>query len=292
MTAPTIGVIGGSGLYRLFDDDDDHDCEAVTIDTPYGPPSAPIRLGLLGDHRVAFLPRHGADHRFAPHLVPYRANIWALASLGVRSIVASSAVGGLSERAVPGAFVLPDQLIDRTVGRPDTFYDTGDVQHLAAAEPFDVDLHALALRALTDLGETVLPDGTTVVIQGPRFSTRAEAAWFRMAGADIVNMTQYPEAVLAAELNIALVALAFVTDTDAGTAAGDTSEAADAAVVLARMAEAGPRIRAAIAAIVAAVPHDFRGRRSIPPQAVDRVLGATSRVPVAGPVPARDRTPA
>lgn len=270
MTAATIGVIGGSGLYRLFDDD----AEPVTIDTPYGPPSGPIRLGRLGDRRIAFLARHGEDHGFAPHLVPYRANIWALASLGVRSIVSSSAVGGLSERARPGSFMLPDQLIDRTAGRPDTFYDAGDVQHLAAAEPFDPELRALALRALIDLNEDVLPDGTTVVIQGPRFSTRAEANWFRMGGADIVNMTQYPEAVLAAELNVALIALAFITDTDSGTLSGDTSEAADAAAVLERMAQAGPRIRAAIAAIAAAIPDDFHGRRSILPQAVHRVLGA------------------
>ncbi len=270
MTTAPIGVIGGSGLYRLFDT---NEVETVTVETPYGPPSGPIRLGRLGGRPVAFLARHGEEHTVAPHRVPYRSNVWALASLGARSIITSSAVGGLSARATPGAFLLPDQLIDRTAGRPDTFYDE-DVQHLAAAEPFDPELHAIALRALTGLGENVVPNGTTVVIQGPRFSTRAEANWFRTAGADIVNMTQYPEAVLAAELNVALVTLAFVTDTDTGTESGDVTDAADAALVLQRMADAAPRIRAAIAAIVAAIPPGFQPRQSISLAAVERVLGA------------------
>lgn len=274
MTAASVGVIGGSGLYHLFDAVGGG-IETVRVETPYGPPSGPIRVGGPEGRRIAFLARHGEGHSVPPHRVPYRANIWALASLGVRSIVTSSAVGGLSARATPGAFLLPDQLIDRTHGRADTFYDD-DVQHLAAAEPFDPVLRAAALGALIELGENVIPDGTTVVIQGPRFSTRAEAGWFRAAGADIVNMTQYPEAVLAAELNIGLVTLSFITDTDAGTESGDTTDAADAALVLERMAQSAPRIRAAIHAIVAAIPHDYRGRQSIPQPAVDRVLRATA----------------
>jgi 5'-methylthioadenosine phosphorylase len=278
MTTASIGVIGGSGLYRLFGTDDadtdDADIETVAVATPFGAPSGPIRVGRIEGRRVAFLARHGERHALAPHRVPYRANIWALASLGVRSIVTSSAVGGLSARATPGALILPDQLIDRTTGRADTFFDSDDVQHLAAADPFDPTLRSVALRALNGIGETVIPEGTTVVIQGPRFSTRAEASWFRAAGADIVNMTQYPEAVLAAELNLGLVTLAFITDTDTGTESGDTTDAADAVLVLERMAQAGPRIRAAIAAIVAAIPEEYNGRQSIPPQAVSRVLSA------------------
>lgn len=273
MTAASIGVIGGSGLYHLFDEEEG-EIETVSVDTPYGPPSGPIRIGGPAGRRIAFLARHGEGHSIPPHRVPYRANIWALASLGVRSIVTSSAVGGVSARATPGSFLLPDQLIDRTHGRRDTYFDD-DVQHLAAAEPFDRALRAVALRALIDLGESVIPDGTTVVIQGPRFSTRAEAGWFRAAGADIVNMTQYPEAVLAAELNIGLVTLSFITDTDAGTEAGDTSDAADAALVFERMAQSAPRIRAAIRAIVDAIPNDYRGTPSIPQPAVDRVLRLT-----------------
>ncbi|MET3565521.1 5'-methylthioadenosine phosphorylase [Leifsonia sp. 563] len=272
MTEADIAVIGGSGLYRLFDAD--ADVETVVVETPYGPSSGPIRIGEAAGRRVAFLARHGEDHALAPHRIPYRANIWALAALGVRAVVTSSAVGGLSDRARPGRFVVPDQLIDRTAGRPDSFFDQDDVQHLAAADPFDPVLSAAAVNALASLGEDAIPEGTSVVIQGPRFSTRAESAWFRAAGADIVNMTQYPEAVLAAELGLGLVTIAFVTDTDAGTAAGETADAADAALVLERMAQAEPRIRAAIAATIAAVPDDYRPRALIPAEAIRRVLSA------------------
>jgi len=272
MTEADIAVIGGSGLYRLFDAD--ADVETVVVETPYGPSSGPIRIGEAAGRRVAFLARHGEDHALAPHRIPYRANIWALAALGVRAVVTSSAVGGLSDRARPGRFVVPDQLIDRTAGRPDSFFDQDDVQHLAAADPFDPMLRAAAVNALASLGEDAIPEGTSVVIQGPRFSTRAESAWFRAAGADIVNMTQYPEAVLAAELGLGLVTIAFVTDTDAGTAAGETADAADAALVLERMAQAEPRIRAAIAATIAAVPDGYRPRALIPAEAIRRVLSA------------------
>ena len=272
MTEADIAVIGGSGLYRLFDAD--ADVETVVVETPYGPSSGPIRIGEAAGRRVAFLARHGEDHALAPHRIPYRANIWALAALGVRAVVTSSAVGGLSDRARPGRFVVPDQLIDRTAGRPVSFFDQDDVQHLAAADPFDPMLRAAAVNALASLGEDAIPEGTSVVIQGPRFSTRAESAWFRAAGADIVNMTQYPEAVLAAELGLGLVTIAFVTDTDAGTAAGETADAADAALVLERMAQAEPRIRAAIAATIAAVPDGYRPRALIPAEAIRRVLSA------------------
>jgi len=274
MTETVIGVIGGSGLYQLFKGSE---AETITVDTPYGAPSAPIRVGQIGGRRVAFLARHGENHALAPHRVPYRANIWALARLGVRAIVTSSAVGGLSARAVPGAFLLPDQLIDRTHSRPDTFFDRDDVQHLAAADPFDPRLRSIAREALNALGEEVIAEGTTVVIQGPRFSTRAEARWFRAAGADIVNMTQYPEAVLAAELNIGLVTLSFITDTDTGTESGDSSDAANMALVLERMALGAPRIRAAILAIVAGIPDEYRARQLIPSAAVERVLAATTK---------------
>lgn len=271
MSDAVIGVIGGSGLYELFQDGQ---VDTITLDTPYGPPSGHISIGSIGGRRVAFFARHGADHSLPPHRIPYRANIWALASLGVNAIVTSSAVGGLSARATPGSFVLPDQLIDRTHGRPDTFYDDADVQHLAAAEPFDPTLRSVASEALRAMGETVLPEGTTVVIQGPRFSTKAEARWFRVAGADIVNMTQYPEAVLAAELNVGLVTLSFVTDTDTGTESGDTVDAADAGMVLERMRKGAPRIRAAIEAIVTAIPEAYRAPELILPAAVARVLAA------------------
>jgi 5'-methylthioadenosine phosphorylase len=215
MSAP-IGVIGGSGLYRLMDA---ASSESRTIATPYGP--AAVVLGEFAGRPVAFLTRHGADHSVAPHLIGYRANLWALASLGVKAIVSSSAVGGLTAAYPPGSLVLTDQFIDRTHGRADTFFDWpsdhgGSVQHLAAADPFDPALHRIARAALTVAGETFLPTGTAVVIQGPRFSTRAESRWFAAAGGHIINMTMYPEVPLAAELGVGTVNLAFVTDSDAG----------------------------------------------------------------------------
>lgn len=269
MSDAAIGVIGGSGLYHLFQDGR---METPVIETPFGPPSGHISISTVGDRRVAFLARHGENHSLPPHRIPYRANIWALGSLGVKAIVTSSAVGGLSAQAPPGIFVLPNQLIDRTHGRRDTFYDNMDVQHLAAAEPFDPELRSIASGALKALGETFLSEGTTVVIQGPRFSTKAEAQWFRAAGADIVNMTQYPEAVLAAELNIGLITLSFVTDTDTGTASGDAVDAADADKVLERMRQGAPRIRQAIEAIVTAIPQTYSAPLHIDPTSVTRVL--------------------
>ncbi|TFC72383.1 5'-methylthioadenosine phosphorylase [Cryobacterium sp. TMS1-20-1] len=208
-----VAVIGGSGLYELVDP-----ATAVThrIPTPYG--SASVTIGLRAGRRVAFLPRHGSGHSVAPHLINYRANLWALASIGVRAIISSSAVGGVTPEYPPGLLVVTDQFIDRTSGRPDTFYDRESVQHLSAADPFDPQLRGYARRALEDLGENFAPSGTVVVIQGPRFSTRAESVWFRSMGAHIVNMTAYPEIVLAGELNMGTVNLSFVTDADAGLA--------------------------------------------------------------------------
>jgi len=270
MTDPVrIAVIGGSGLYSLFEEP-----ERVEMTTPYGPPSDAITIGEIAGRRVAFLPRHGEGHRWAPHRINARANIWALARLGVRAILSSSAVGGIDPALRPGDLVLPSQLIDRTWGRADTFFDE-QVQHLPAADPFDPHLRRLAGAALREAGETPVEDATTVVVQGPRFSTRAESRWYRAAGAHIVNMTQYPEAVLAAELGMSLVALSFVTDTDADVdeTGAPTGDAADADRVLRRMAHAAPRIRAAIATIVAAIPGDHPGRPLLPAAVVADVLG-------------------
>jgi 5'-methylthioadenosine phosphorylase len=272
--APRIAVIGGSGLYRLFDDGA---ARSLTVPTPYGATSGPVTVGELAGREVAFLARHGEGHALPPHRINARANLWALASLGVRAVVSSSAVGGLTPDVPPGRFVLPDQLIDRTWGRADTYFDGGlvpHVQHLAAADPFCPTLRAAALDALRAIGEDPAPTATSVVVQGPRFSTRAESRWFRAAGADVVNMTQYPETVLAAELGLGVVNLSFVTDTDAavGTGAGADNDAADGELVLARMAAAQPRVLAALAAIVASVPRDYAPRELIPADVVADVL--------------------
>ena len=206
-----LGVIGGSGFYTFFDSP----VRNVEMETPYGPPSAPVTVGAVGGHEVAFLPRHGATHQFSPHTVPYRANMWALRKLGVRRVFGPCAVGSLNPENGPGAVVVPDQLFDRTTGRADTYFGSGAV-HVDFADPYCPTLRA-AVTGLPD----VVDGGTMVVIQGPRFSTRAESRWFASAGASLVNMTGYPEAVLARELEICYAAIGLVTDLDAGVRPGE-----------------------------------------------------------------------
>jgi 5'-methylthioadenosine phosphorylase len=212
-----LGVIGGSGFYTFFDSE----VRSVPVDTPYGAPSAAVAVGTVGEHEVAFLPRHGASHEFSAHTVPYRANMWALRKLGVRRVLAPCAVGSLNPAYGPGAVVVPDQLVDRTSGRADTYFDSGAI-HVDFADPYCPTLRAAA----TDLPD-VVDGGTMVVIQGPRFSTRAESQWFASAGFALVNMTGYPEAVLARELEVCYAAIALVTDLDAGVTAGAGVKAVD-----------------------------------------------------------------
>ncbi|GAA2641567.1 S-methyl-5'-thioadenosine phosphorylase [Paractinoplanes durhamensis] len=206
--AAEIGVIGGSGLYALLEN-----AVEVEVSTPYGPPSDPITVAQVGDRRVAFLPRHGRDHRFPPHKIPYRANLWALRALGVRQIVAPCAVGGLRPELGPGTFVVPDQLIDRTSGRVQTFYDEGAV-HVSFADPYCPAGRGVLLAAARDVAP--VDGGAMVVVEGPRFSTRAESRWFTSIGGAVVNMTGHPEAVLARELALCYTTIALVTDLDAG----------------------------------------------------------------------------
>lgn len=206
-----LGVIGGSGFYTFFGSGS----RDVAVDTPYGPPSAPVTIGTVADHEIAFLPRHGAAHEFSAHTVPYRANMWALRTLGVRRVFAPCAVGSLDPVNGPGAVVVPDQLVDRTSGRAHTYFDSGGI-HVDFADPYCPTLRA-AVTGLPD----VVDGGTMVVIEGPRFSTRAESRWFASAGFSLVNMTGYPEAVLARELEMCYAAIALVTDLDAGVSAGE-----------------------------------------------------------------------
>jgi 5'-methylthioadenosine phosphorylase len=205
-----LAVIGGSGLYALLDNAHEH-----TVDTPYGAPSDPITIAEVGGRTVAFLPRHGRDHRYPPHGIPYRANLWALRALGVGQILAPCAVGGLRPELGPGAFVVPDQLIDRTYGRTQTFYDVGAV-HVSFADPYCPIGREVALGAARAQGVPVTDGGAMVVIEGPRFSTRAESRWYAAAGGSVINMTGHPEAVLARELALCYTAIALVTDLDAG----------------------------------------------------------------------------
>jgi 5'-methylthioadenosine phosphorylase len=203
-----VGIFGGSGFYRFLDD-----VEEVAVDTPYGPPSARIRIGEIEGKEVAFMPRHGDEHTLPPHRINYRANLWAMRELGVRRIVGPSACGSLKPELEPGTFVVCDQFVDRTTGREDTFYDGPQTTHVSAADPYCPDLS----RILVEAGdERVVKGGTVVVIQGPRFSTRAESRWFAQAGFDVVNMTQYPEAWLARELGLCYANVSLVTDYDVG----------------------------------------------------------------------------
>ncbi|CAN5902241.1 S-methyl-5'-thioadenosine phosphorylase [soil metagenome] len=206
-----IGVIGGSGFYRFVDD-----LSEVAIDTPYGPTSAPVAVGTVEGRTVAFVPRHGPDHRFPAHQVPYRANVWALHALGVTNVFGPCASGSLQPHVAPGSFVVPDQLVDRTSGRPDTFFDGPAVHHVAFADPYDTDLRKVAVEACRAEGVSVHDGGTVVVVQGPRFSTRAESLWFGSHGWEVINMTQHPEAVLCREAGLRYAAIALITDFDAG----------------------------------------------------------------------------
>jgi 5'-methylthioadenosine phosphorylase len=207
----TVGVFGGSGFYRFLDD-----VEEVTVETPYGPPSAAIRLGEIEGARLAFLPRHGDNHDLPPHRINYRANVWAMREVGARRIVGPSACGSLKPDLAPGTFVVADQLVDRTRGRADTFYDGPETTHVSAADPYCPGLRETLVEAARELEIPVLDGGTVVVIQGPRFSTRAESRWFAAAGWDVVNMTQYPEAWLARELELCYANVSLVTDYDVG----------------------------------------------------------------------------
>jgi 5'-methylthioadenosine phosphorylase len=206
-----IGVFGGSGFYSFLED-----AVEVALDTPYGPPAAPVTIGEVGGRRVAFLPRHGLRHELLPHRINYRANLWAMRELGVTRLIGPCAAGSLQPGVAPGDFVVPDQLVDRTWGRADTFYEGPVAHHVSYADPYCADLSGVAVDAARAAGITVHPTGTVVVVQGPRFSTRAESRWYRAQGWEVINMTQYPEAYLARELGICYAAIALITDYDTG----------------------------------------------------------------------------
>jgi 5'-methylthioadenosine phosphorylase len=242
-----IGVIGGSGFYSLLEDPQQAD-----IDTPYGHASAPISVGTLAGVEVAFVPRHGVDHRFAPHRVPYRANLWALREVGVRQVIALSAVGSLRAEIGVGDLVMPDQLVDRTWGRPHTFYNAGDgVAHAQFADPYCPTGRRVAREAAVAARLGLHSEATLVVINGPRFSTRAESLELQRNGWTIIGMTGMPEASLARELAMCYTGLTLVTDHDAGVESGAGVTHAE---VLARFAENLPRLRSLLEATLPGLP--------------------------------------
>lgn len=211
MTNAEIGVFGGSGFYAFLEDP-----EEIEIDTPYGKPAAPVTVGSVGERRVAFIPRHGRDHEFPPHRVPYRANVWAMKELGVTRLFGPSAAGSLRRDILPRTFVICDQAIDFTKNRDTTFYDGPTTTHVSFADPYCPVLRDTLVDAARDASIAHRDGGTMVVIEGPRFSTRAESKMFAQVGGDVIGMTQFPEVTLAKELSLCFANVALVTDYDVG----------------------------------------------------------------------------
>jgi 5'-methylthioadenosine phosphorylase len=254
-----VGVYGGSGLYSLLDE-----VEEITIDTPFGPPAAPVTIGEVAGRRVAFLPRHGRDHTLPPHRVPYRANAWAMRELGVRAIFGPCASGSLQPDIHPGEFVVLDQIFDRTVGRDSSFHDGPgspegftQVDHISFAEPYDAGLRSVAVEACRAEGVTVHDGGTVVVMQGPRFSTRAESRWYGAQGWHVINMTQMPEAVLATEIGVPYAAIALITDYDVGLEGQPGIEPVTIDEVMATLAHNADVVRNVLFRAVELLPHEL-----------------------------------
>jgi len=241
-----IGIIGGSGFYSFFSE-----AERVELTTPFGDPSGPLTTGEVAGRRVAFLPRHGERHQFPPHRVNYRANLWALRSVGVRQVLAPCAVGSLQGHLEAGAFVVPDQVVDRTWGREHTVYgEVGPVVHVSFADPYCPNGRAAALASASE--DTPLVDGgTLVVINGPRFSSRAESLWHAANGWSVVGMTGMPEASVARELAMCYTTVCCVTDADAGLEGEAGVTHTD---VLAVFADNIERLKALLLRTVAALP--------------------------------------
>jgi 5'-methylthioadenosine phosphorylase len=206
-----IGVFGGSGFYSFLEN-----ITEIDVNTPYGKPSDRISIANFEGKKIAFLPRHGKNHQYPPHKIPYKANLFAMKQLGVKKIIGPTASGSLQPNIKPGDFVITDQFVDRTNGRGDTFYDGPEVIHTSPAYPYCPSLRKVALESADSLGISFHDGGTVVVIQGPRFSTVSESRWFNKMGWEVINMTQYPECYLARELGICYANIALITDYDAG----------------------------------------------------------------------------
>ena len=206
-----IGVFGGSGFYKFLDD-----IKEVKVETPYGMPSDSLFIGKIGSHNVAFMPRHGRSHTILPHLINYRANVWAMKEIGCKRVISPCAAGSLQKHVEPGHFVVCDQFVDWTDGRKTTFFEGPIVTHPSAAETYCPELRKLAVNTAKDLGIKVHETGTVVVINGPRFSTKAESKFFTSQGWEVINMTAFPEAYLVKEMDMCPLNISLITDYDAG----------------------------------------------------------------------------
>ena len=250
MALAEIGVFGGSGFYKLLDD-----VREVKVDTPYGPPSDSLFLATVGDRKVAFMPRHGRKHTIPPHKVNYRANVWAMRSAGCKDIISPCAAGSLQSHVQPGHFVVSDQFVDRTNGRADTFFDGPIVTHVSAAEIYDPTLRNLAIESIKKHGIPCHERGTVVVIQGPRFSSKAESQWFTSMGWEVINMTQYPEGYLCREMEMAVVNIALITDYDCGVVAD--VDAVNAHSVLEVFEKNAENIQKVVLDLISKMPKDL-----------------------------------
>lgn len=250
MQRAEIGIFGGSGFYSLLDD-----VREVKVDTPYGRPSDSVFLATVNGRKVAFIPRHGREHVLPPHEVNYRANVWAMRSLGCACVISPCAAGSLQQHVEPGHFVVCDQFVDRTSGRKDTFYDGPIVTHVSPADMYHPLLRKLAVETIRDHGIVAHDGGTVVVIQGPRFSTKSESKWFHDQGWEVINMTQYPEAYLCHELGMGVVNISLITDYDSGVHAG--TEAVTAHDVLEVFRSNAEKIKGVVLDLIGRIPTDL-----------------------------------
>jgi 5'-methylthioadenosine phosphorylase len=243
-----VGIFGGSGFYSLLEG-----VEEVQVETPYGEPSAPLAIGEIDGRKVAFLPRHGKKHQYPPHRVPYRANVWAMKELGVQRLVGPCAAGSLQPHVKVGSFVVCDQLVNFTSGRQSTFYDGPETTHISFADPYCPTMREVAVEKAREQTIDVRDEGTVVVIEGPRFSTRAESTFFRAQGWEVINMTQYPEAVLARELELCYLNISLITDYDVGVE-GEEVEPVTHEEVIRVFEENNAKLRDLLFGIVPALP--------------------------------------
>ncbi|MCX7966943.1 MAG: S-methyl-5'-thioadenosine phosphorylase [Armatimonadetes bacterium] len=246
-----IGVFGGSGLYNI---EGANVLEEIKVETPYGMPSDLITIVEIAGKRVAFLPRHGRKHQYPPHKIPYKANIWAMKALGVERVLAPNAVGSLQRHIKPGDFVICDQFVDRTRHRDDTFFDGPITTHVSTADPYCPQLREIAIQACKDLGIPHHERGTVVVIEGPRFSTKAESRWFTQLGWEVINMTQYPEVTLAREAELCYVNISIVTDYDTGLVAEGEVEPVSAEEVMKNFANSLEKARSLLVEMIKRIP--------------------------------------